>query len=87
MGFIYSIEILQDAWLDSIDVHQNFAARTSVAPKNEDEAHDLSSEDIGKIKRRIADALQPGETVKLHFCCLFYPIITLPCLLSLLETE
>lgn len=64
---------MQDAWLDSIDVHHNFAASTSVAPKNEDETHDLSSEDIGKIKRRIADALQPGETVKLHFLLFILP--------------
>ena len=31
-----------------------------------EEFDDLSSEDIGKIKRRIADALQPGETVIFH---------------------
>lgn len=54
---------IKDAWLDSVDVVQGFAASTSVAPTKEDEAPDLSSEDIGKIKRRIADTLQPGETV------------------------
>lgn len=33
---------------------------------NEDAGHDLSSEDIGMIKRRIANVLEPGETVHLN---------------------
>ena len=32
------------------------------------EAADLSSQDIGNIKRRIADVLQPGETVSVLLC-------------------
>ena len=39
---------------------------------NEDDMLDLSSQEIGKIKRRIADVLEPGETV---ISCLFYLII------------
>ncbi|KAI5661401.1 hypothetical protein M9H77_20724 [Catharanthus roseus] len=54
---------IKDAWLDSIDAHQNFSANTANASKIENEDPDLSSEDIGTIKRRIADILQPGETV------------------------
>ncbi|KAK6945724.1 hypothetical protein RJ641_013268 [Dillenia turbinata] len=54
---------IKDAWLDSVDVDTNFAERSSVVLNNADEAPDLSSEEIGKMKRRIADLLEPGETV------------------------
>lgn len=54
----------QDAWLDSIDVNKSFAASSFAAPKKEDDVRDLSSDDFGKINRRIADILEPGETVR-----------------------
>ncbi|KAJ0443002.1 putative CD2 antigen cytoplasmic tail-binding protein 2/Lin1 [Helianthus annuus] len=54
---------IKDAWLDSIDSHPNLAQRQSVVTDIEVEAADLTSQDIGKIKRRIADVLEPGETV------------------------
>lgn len=31
--------------------------------EDEDDNHDLSSEELGVIKRRIVDILEPGETV------------------------
>lgn len=54
---------VQDAWLDSVEVDPSLANKVSTIPKNDDEEKDLSSDDIGKIKRRIANALEPGETV------------------------
>ncbi|KAM7478966.1 hypothetical protein LguiA_027179 [Lonicera macranthoides] len=53
---------IKDAWLDNVDVGPKFAG-SSTATNNEDQVADLSSRDIGKMKRRIADALEPGETV------------------------
>nr|GMD92840.1 CD2 antigen cytoplasmic tail-binding protein 2 isoform X2 [Ipomoea batatas] len=54
---------IKDAWLDSIDVHPKATKKTRDKTANEDEARDLTSEEIGKIKRRIADVLEPGEKV------------------------
>lgn len=34
---------------------------------SEDEIDELSAEDVGKMKRRIADLLEPGETVYYMF--------------------
>ncbi|XP_057525631.1 uncharacterized protein LOC130805048 [Amaranthus tricolor] len=53
----------KDAWLDSVEVDPSLANKVSTIPKNDDEEKDLSSDDIGKIKRRIANALELGETV------------------------
>uniref|UniRef100_A0A7C8ZEX7 CD2 antigen cytoplasmic tail-binding protein 2 n=1 Tax=Opuntia streptacantha TaxID=393608 RepID=A0A7C8ZEX7_OPUST len=53
----------KDAWLDSVEVDPQLAERISTVTKNDNEEQDLSSNDIGKIKRRIANALEPGETV------------------------
>ncbi|KAJ7519515.1 hypothetical protein O6H91_20G042600 [Diphasiastrum complanatum] len=52
----------KDAWLDSAEVDTRFAEK-HLGEVSEDEEAALSSGDIGKIKRRIADALLPGETV------------------------
>ncbi|XP_068652950.1 uncharacterized protein [Aristolochia californica] len=54
----------KDAWLDSLDTDPRIAGR-NVNQINEvqKEVEELSSQDIGRIKRRIADLLQPGETV------------------------
>lgn len=54
---------MQDAWLDSVEVDPKLAERISSVAKNDNEEQDLSSDDIGKIKRRIANALESGETV------------------------
>ncbi|KAL8223897.1 hypothetical protein R6Q57_019372 [Mikania cordata] len=53
----------KDAWLDSIDADPNLAQRHTVITDSVVEAVDLTSQDIGRIKRRIADVLEPGETV------------------------
>ncbi|KAK9286794.1 hypothetical protein L1049_015199 [Liquidambar formosana] len=57
---------IKDAWLDSVEVDPRFAQIASSVTNitnTEDDTQDLSSEDIGKMKRRIADLLEPGETV------------------------
>ncbi|KAF8411471.1 hypothetical protein HHK36_004022 [Tetracentron sinense] len=54
---------IKDAWLDSVDIYSRFAGKGSEMTNTEDDIHDLSSEDIGKMKRRIANLLEPGETV------------------------
>jgi len=60
---------LQDAWLDSVQVHERYVGKTSVSSINEDDekddGRDLSSEEIGMMKSRIANLLEPGETVNL----------------------
>jgi CD2 antigen cytoplasmic tail-binding protein 2 len=60
---------LQDAWLDSVQVHERYVGKTTVASINEDDekddGRDLSSEEIGMMKSRIANLLEPGETVNL----------------------
>lgn len=38
-----------------------------VTKDDDDDVQELSSNDIAKMKRRIADVLEPGETVNLHF--------------------
>ncbi|KAL9244889.1 hypothetical protein vseg_018606 [Gypsophila vaccaria] len=53
----------KDAWLDSIEVDPKLAERLSSIPKYVDEEEETSPDDIGKMKRRIADALEPSETV------------------------
>ncbi|KAA8545602.1 hypothetical protein F0562_020386 [Nyssa sinensis] len=55
---------IKDAWLDSVDdVDPKLAQRGPMVTNNEEDIQDLSSQEIGKIKRRIADVLEPGETV------------------------
>ncbi|GAA0154605.1 RNA splicing factor [Lithospermum erythrorhizon] len=57
---------IKDAWLGSIEIQQQFSGKrpiTSSEQHGDDEVPDLSSEEIAKIKRRIADVLEPGETV------------------------
>ncbi|XP_022763705.1 CD2 antigen cytoplasmic tail-binding protein 2-like [Durio zibethinus] len=57
---------IKDAWLDSVEADIKYTGKTS-ATTNEDNsevaAQDLSPQDIGIIKRRIANVLEPGETV------------------------
>ncbi|KAL6964286.1 hypothetical protein U1Q18_035343 [Sarracenia purpurea var. burkii] len=55
---------IKDAWLDSVEVDPELAERGGYIPTNdEDDIHDLSSQEVAKLKRRIADVLEPGETV------------------------
>lgn len=54
---------MQDAWLDSLGVHTELAPKAKGPTINEVDTQELSAEDIGKTKRRIADSLEPGETV------------------------
>lgn len=61
-----SPEFLQDAWLDSVDIAPKYTGKTSAVVKNYDDVQELSSKDIAKMKRRIADVLEPGETVNFH---------------------
>ncbi|XP_062026154.1 uncharacterized protein LOC133742491 [Rosa rugosa] len=61
---------VKDAWLDSItkavdpETTKKFAEKNGGGGEGDDEVgEDLSSDEIGKIKRRIADVLEPEETV------------------------
>ncbi|XP_061365476.1 uncharacterized protein LOC133308790 isoform X2 [Gastrolobium bilobum] len=54
---------IKDAWLDNIEVDPRYSALSSVATNDEEEVEDLSSKDVGIMKRRIANVLEPGETV------------------------
>ncbi|KAJ1434940.1 CD2 antigen cytoplasmic tail-binding protein 2 isoform X1 [Sesbania bispinosa] len=54
---------LKDAWLDNVEVDPRYSALSSVAINDKEEVQDLSSKDIGIMKRRIANILEPGETV------------------------
>ncbi|GKV11151.1 hypothetical protein SLEP1_g22430 [Rubroshorea leprosula] len=58
---------LKDAWLDSVEAESKVAGTVFKVSNNEDNhedaTQDLSAEDIGVIKRRIANVLEPGETV------------------------
>ncbi|KAJ8562853.1 hypothetical protein K7X08_031305 [Anisodus acutangulus] len=54
---------IKDAWLDSVDTEKRFSGKNAIKISNEDEIQDLTSEQLGKMKRRIADVLEPGETV------------------------
>ncbi|GMY39027.1 SUPPRESSOR OF ABI3-5 [Fagus crenata] len=54
-----------DFKLDSVDVEPKYAGKGVVVTNNEDDdASQLSSEDVEKMKSRIADVLEPGETVE-----------------------
>ncbi|KAI3445729.1 hypothetical protein Pfo_002394 [Paulownia fortunei] len=54
---------IKDAWLDSVDVHPKYAGKSSIPTSNDDNPHDLATEELAEINRRIADVLEPGETV------------------------
>uniref|UniRef100_A0A0E0M0J9 OCRE domain-containing protein n=1 Tax=Oryza punctata TaxID=4537 RepID=A0A0E0M0J9_ORYPU len=56
---------IKDAWLDSVEVDTKYAEKVKKKKEKEkeEEFQDLSSDDIGKIKRRIANILEPGETI------------------------
>ncbi|KAM3275078.1 hypothetical protein ACQJBY_043823 [Aegilops geniculata] len=54
---------MKDAWLDNVEVDTKFAGKVQKKKNKEEEFQDLSSDDIGKIKRRIANMLEPAETI------------------------
>ncbi|PON81887.1 CD2-binding protein-like protein [Trema orientale] len=54
---------IKDAWLDSVEVAQKYTGKLPEVTRNEADIQELTSHEIGKIKRRMADALEPGETV------------------------
>ncbi|KAK4438191.1 hypothetical protein Salat_0153300 [Sesamum alatum] len=54
---------IKDAWLDSVDVHPKYSGKSSIPTSYDDKPHDLSTEELAGINRRIADVLEPGETV------------------------
>ncbi|KAF2915928.1 uncharacterized protein [Oryza sativa Japonica Group] len=56
---------IKDAWLDSVEVDTKYAEKVQKKreKEKEEEFQDLSSDDIGKIKRRISNILEPGETI------------------------
>ncbi|GER55522.1 CD2-binding protein-related [Striga asiatica] len=53
---------IKDAWLDSVDVYEKFDGKSSISTSN-DEPRDLATDELAEINRRIADVLEPGETV------------------------
>lgn len=57
------LSVNQDAWLDSVDADITYNAKNTQPKDKEEEFKELSSKDIGQIKRRIANILEPGETV------------------------
>ncbi|XP_024012547.1 CD2 antigen cytoplasmic tail-binding protein 2 [Eutrema salsugineum] len=61
---------VKDAWLDSIETNPMYMGRSAANDTEKDEdsvnekpVDELSQEDIGVRKRRIANVLEPGETV------------------------
>ncbi|XP_031491660.1 SUPPRESSOR OF ABI3-5 [Nymphaea colorata] len=55
---------IKDAWIDSVGVSVRPVDKSFKKPEDTgDDYHDLSSAEIGRIKRRIANLLEPGETV------------------------
>ncbi|MBA0586544.1 hypothetical protein Gorai_017282 [Gossypium raimondii] len=57
---------IKDAWFDSVEADVQYTGKAFTTTNGEDNevvAQDLSAQDIGIIKRRIANVLEPGETV------------------------
>ncbi|KAH7285985.1 hypothetical protein KP509_33G054200 [Ceratopteris richardii] len=59
----YVNENIKDAWLDSAQVDTSIAAKHLKRYSEQEVERTLLPKDLAAIKRRIADALQPGETV------------------------
>ncbi|CAM8974176.1 unnamed protein product [Rhodiola kirilowii] len=53
----------KDPWLDNVEVDTRFAEKASLLNTASNETHELASDDIGKMKRRIADILHSDEMV------------------------
>ncbi|CAJ2648994.1 uncharacterized protein LOC123909890 isoform X1 [Trifolium pratense] len=54
---------IKDAWLDNVEIDPRFAGLSTAATKDEEEVQELSSKDVAIMKRRIANVLEPEETV------------------------
>lgn len=54
----------QDAWLDSVEVDPKLAEQGFVEAIDDHGNAELSAPEIGMMKRRMADVLEPGETVR-----------------------
>ncbi|KAL6494570.1 hypothetical protein OROGR_031370 [Orobanche gracilis] len=54
---------IKDAWLDSVDVCDKYTGKRSIPTSNDEKPHDLVTEELAEVNRRIADVLEPGETV------------------------
>ncbi|KAG4159796.1 hypothetical protein ERO13_D02G196800v2 [Gossypium hirsutum] len=57
---------IKDAWFDSVEADVQYTGKAFTTTNGEDNevvAQDLSAQDIGIIKRLIANVLEPGETV------------------------
>ncbi|KAH6773259.1 hypothetical protein C2S52_003876 [Perilla frutescens var. hirtella] len=54
---------IKDAWLDSVDLCEKYVKKSSISTSSDEKPHDLSTEELAEINRRIADVLEPGETV------------------------
>ncbi|KAK6156819.1 hypothetical protein DH2020_011067 [Rehmannia glutinosa] len=55
---------IKDVWLDSVDVYEKYAGKSSI-PESINDKPDLTTEELAEINRRIADVLEPGETLKI----------------------
>eukprot|EP00252_Welwitschia_mirabilis_P016650 TRINITY_DN3683_c0_g1_i2.p1 TRINITY_DN3683_c0_g1~~TRINITY_DN3683_c0_g1_i2.p1 ORF type:complete len:351 (+),score=96.79 TRINITY_DN3683_c0_g1_i2:244-1296(+) len=53
---------IKDAWLESVQVDARFAEEHPMKVEQEED-ESLTADEMGKIKRRIANVLEPGETV------------------------
>ncbi|PNX88371.1 hypothetical protein L195_g044474, partial [Trifolium pratense] len=58
---------IKDAWLDNVEIDPRFAGLSTAATKDEEEVQELSSKDVAIMKRRIANVLEPEETVRPMF--------------------
>ncbi|GAU47570.1 hypothetical protein TSUD_389200 [Trifolium subterraneum] len=54
---------IKDAWLDNVEIDPRFAGLSSATTKDQEEVQELSSKDVAIMKRRIANVLEPEETV------------------------
>ncbi|KAL3620930.1 hypothetical protein CASFOL_035842 [Castilleja foliolosa] len=54
---------IKDAWLDSVDVCEKYAGKSKTPMSIDEKPQDLVREELAEMNRRIADVLEPGETV------------------------
>ncbi|KAH7652765.1 CD2 antigen cytoplasmic tail-binding protein 2 [Dioscorea alata] len=54
---------IKDAWLDNLEVDARFVEKSQAKKMPEEDYQDITSEEIGRIKRNIANVLEPGETI------------------------
>lgn len=46
-----------------MDLYEKYVEKKSTPMSNDEKPRDLSTEELAEMNRRIADALEPGETV------------------------